>query len=636
MKFLSSAFLVFSLSVFLLPSSSPSIEIGTDFEGGLPPGFVVDGFGLRDVSSCQYGPQEAPSGIMCVGVPETCQPGYPNGNPDDYWDGFFATPEISLGDSFPSLYLRFTHWGDFEGVTDEFDGVIVELENVTQGTTEQIDPDAALELIPTYDAIIGTTNPPLRGLWAYCHDTRGGIFNAMGFPYASFTYLDPFGGSQNSVKRQTHSHSPMQFEWRAVQSVDLIAAGYAVQGDGIKIRWYFASDQLANGAGYFIDDVYISNLPPSDEQAPIIEVASPAPFADVATENVPVPVKAYVDDVGTGVLADSVFLVYRVEDGAETTVPMTSVAADTFTADVEALPYDTDVYYRVVAYDNAFNKGSSPTFTFEVTNAVTYLYDDGIPASVFPTPEIGSGFSNRFYVPADSIFVIHKVLFYMARENGLFDVIVNNGSAPGNPPGSQLARFEDVTNGMFASTFFQYELPDSVGILGPNNYFVGMRHVSEDTLLDPQPLIDGEQDYTGVCYAFFGGQWLEPGAETMIRVKVKKYEIPSGVEGDDTAGGSLPKAYALMQNFPNPFNPVTSIRYDVPEKAGSGVPVVIDIFNIHGQLVRNIVNETKKPGSYTVQWDGRSAQGGPVSSGLYFYRIKAGDFISTKKMVLLK
>jgi hypothetical protein len=632
MKVLSYAFLVFSLSVFL-PSGSFSIELGTDFEGGLPPGFTVDGWGIRDVSTCQYGPQIAPSGTMCVGVPETCLPGYPNGNPDTLWEGFLTTPEFTLGDSFPSVYLRFTHWGDFEGVTDEFDGVIVELINVTQGTTVQIDSLAELHLVPTYDAIIGTTNPALEGLWAYCHDTRGAMFTPLGFPYVSFTYRDPFGG-QNQEKRQTHSYSPMQFEWRAVQSVDLIAAGYAAQGDGIRIRWHFASDQLANGAGYFVDDVYLSSTPPLDEQAPIISLASPAPFADVATDSVPIPVKAYVDDIGSGVLVDSVFLIYTTDlNPSETIVPMTSFAADSFSADVEALPYDTDVNYRIVAYDNLYNKGTSPTFTFEVTDAVTYLYDDGIPASVFPEPEVGSGFANRFSVPSDTVFVIHKIMFYMARENGLFDVVVNSGTSQ---PGGELARFEDVTNGAFASTFFQYELPESVGVQGPMNFWVGMRHVSVDTLLDPQPLIDGIKDVDGVSFAFFAGAWAEiPDGEAMIRVKVKRFTF-SGIEDGDVAGGSLPKAYALSQNFPNPFNPVTSISYDVPEKEGNGVPVVIDIFNIHGQLVKNIVNETKKPGSYTVVWNGRNERGSQVSSGIYFYRIKAGDFNSTKKMLLLK
>ncbi len=633
MKRFLSAFAVLSLSVLFLPGLSHSYEIGTDFEGSLP-GFTLDGWGVRDVTTCEYGPQIATSGTHCVGVPEDCSPGYPNGNPGTHWEGFFSTPEIALNDSFPALYLRFNHWADFEGLTDTFDGVIIEFINVTRGTTVQLDSLAELHLVPTYDAVIGSTNPPLQGLWAYCFDTRGALLTPLGYPYVSFVYQDPFT-MNNEARPPVHTYAPQQFEWRSVQTVDLIAAGYADQGDTIQVQWHFASDQLANGQGYFVDDLYLSNTVPADEQPPLITVVEPAPFDDVAMENVPVPVKAVVTDIASGVLTDSVYLAYTVEDDTlETIVPMVMTTADTFTADVEALPYDTDVFFSVVAYDTVFNKGRTPTRTFEVTDAVTMLYDDGIPASVFPEPEIGSGFANKFSVPADTLFQIHKILFYFAKENGLFDVVVNEG---GSTPGAVVERWDDVENGDIASTFYQFELPDSIAFQGPSSFFVGMRHVSEDTLLDPQPLIDGFKTFNQVSYSFFGGGWAEiTTGEAMIRVKVKKTFF-SGIEGDDVSGGSLPRAFALGQNYPNPFNPQTVIRYDIPERAGEGVGVNIDIFNIHGQLVKSLVDEVKAPGSYTAQWDGRNDRGAAVSSGIYFYRIKAGDeFVSTRKMVLLK
>ncbi len=631
MRTLLSAFLVFSFFLFLLPGGSSAYEIGTNFEGPTP-GFVFDGWGIRDVSTCQWGPQQATSGVKCVGVPEACQSAYPNGNPDTHWEGFFATPEIALDDSFPAMYLRFNHWADWEGVTDTFDGLIVEFINLSRGTTTQIDSAAALELVPTYDAIIGSTNPPLQGLWAYCYDTRGSFLSPLGYPYAVFTYQDP-DGNGNEYRLPRHTHAPQQFEWRAIQTIDLIAAGYADQGDTVQIQWHFVSDQLAGGQGYFMDDLFISNTPPSDQQGPIVDVVSPANFADVPMDSVSVQVKAVITDVASAVLEDSVFLVYTIDEGTEETiVGMTSVGADTFMAEVEPLPYDTDVFYQVMAYDTVFNKTTSPRLTFEVTDAVTIAYDDGIGASVFPVPEIGSGFANKFTVPADTMFTLHKVLFYFAREGGLFDVVVNLGTTQ---PGGEVARYEDVENGTIANTFFQYEVPELLEFQGPTTFWAGMRHVSEDTLLDPQPLLDGFQDFQGVSFRFFGGSWAENTSETMIRVKVKKSYF-SGVEGDDVAGGALPKVFALSQNFPNPFNPQTVITYDVPEKVGSGVNVNIDIFNIHGQRVKNLVNETKEPGSYSAQWDGRNELGAHVSSGIYFYRIKAGEFVSTRKMVLLK
>ncbi|MBN2287879.1 MAG: fibronectin type III domain-containing protein [Candidatus Glassbacteria bacterium] len=99
---------------------------------------------------------------------------------------------------------------------------------------------------------------------------------------------------------------------------------------------------------------------------------------------------------------------------------------------------------------------------------------------------------------------------------------------------------------------------------------------------------------------------------------------------------SLPKAFALGQNFPNPFNPSTTIAFDIPDTREEGVSVELNVYNIRGQLVRSLVNDVKKPGHYAIQWNGLNENGEVVSSGVYFYRIKAGEFTSTRKMVLLK
>ena len=96
----------------------------------------------------------------------------------------------------------------------------------------------------------------------------------------------------------------------------------------------------------------------------------------------------------------------------------------------------------------------------------------------------------------------------------------------------------------------------------------------------------------------------------------------------------LPKAYALSQNYPNPFNPSTTIAFDVPE--GKEVSVRLNVYNMRGQLVRTLVSEVKSEGSYQIQWNGDDNYGRKVSSGVYFYRIVAGEFSQTRKMVILK
>ena len=86
-------------------------------------------------------------------------------------------------------------------------------------------------------------------------------------------------------------------------------------------------------------------------------------------------------------------------------------------------------------------------------------------------------------------------------------------------------------------------------------------------------------------------------------------------------------SFSLSQNYPNPFNPITRIRYKIPERN----IVSLVVYNVLGQKVTTLVDEEKLAGNYELQFDGSS-----LSSGIYFYQLKAGGFVETKKMVLLK
>ena len=100
----------------------------------------------------------------------------------------------------------------------------------------------------------------------------------------------------------------------------------------------------------------------------------------------------------------------------------------------------------------------------------------------------------------------------------------------------------------------------------------------------------------------------------------------------DKDGANIPDVFALHQNYPNPFNPVTTIRYDVPEQAH----VTMEIYNILGQKVAVVVDGIHQPGFHAVRWNGVNMYGKPMSSGMYFYHIQAGDFRSVKKLILVK
>jgi hypothetical protein len=99
---------------------------------------------------------------------------------------------------------------------------------------------------------------------------------------------------------------------------------------------------------------------------------------------------------------------------------------------------------------------------------------------------------------------------------------------------------------------------------------------------------------------------------------------------------SIPQTWQLYQNYPNPFNPSTTIQFDVPEEAGRVPRIAIQIFNILGQKVKTIERGNYDAGRYRIVWDGTNEGGRRVASGVYFYRILAGDFVHTMKMVLIK
>ena len=88
-----------------------------------------------------------------------------------------------------------------------------------------------------------------------------------------------------------------------------------------------------------------------------------------------------------------------------------------------------------------------------------------------------------------------------------------------------------------------------------------------------------------------------------------------------------PADFALMQNYPNPFNPSTKISFTIP----LDTDVNLGIYNVLGELVVNLVSDYLKAGYYEYQFNAAK-----LASGIYIYRIKAGDFISSKKMVLIK
>ena len=96
---------------------------------------------------------------------------------------------------------------------------------------------------------------------------------------------------------------------------------------------------------------------------------------------------------------------------------------------------------------------------------------------------------------------------------------------------------------------------------------------------------------------------------------------------------SVPDAFALNQNYPNPFNPSTQISFDIPEASEL---VTLSVYNILGQNINKLVSGSMNAGRYTQEWDATDELGSPVASGIYFYELRSSNFVSRKKMLLIR
>jgi hypothetical protein len=151
------------------------------------------------------------------------------------------------------------------------------------------------------------------------------------------------------------------------------------------------------------------------------------------------------------------------------------------------------------------------------------------------------------------------------------------------------------------------------------------------------------------------GKSIEPGEGNILSLPVNvapglkgepQVEINEAIMADPGAvvipvgrkGARLPVDFRLAQNYPNPFNPSTTIEFEITadHECELMVKTNLRIYNVLGRSIKTLVNETKTPGIYQVEWDGTDENGDRVSSGVYFYQLKAGDYKETRKMVLMK
>jgi len=235
----------------------------------------------------------------------------------------------------------------------------------------------------------------------------------------------------------------------------------------------------------------------------------------------------------------------------------------------------------------------------------------------------------------------------------LINYLYRGGPAPvhGCTGSGNLAKVVELKQEVVINATYQNGIT-TISIVSPIQLLGLQLELSSPTQAKPLLLTDGRLDLVhgyqdgslriGLL-DLDGGETIPAGKHRLIQLNGKcklisalvcdksctawKVSINNTVEGNN-----VPLSYALHQNYPNPFNPQTVIQYALPRAC----EVQITIYNILGQKVKTLVDGYQDAGYKRVEWDSKSDRGEEIASGIYFYRIKAGDFVDSKEMVMLK
>jgi len=322
--------------------------------------------------------------------------------------------------------------------------------------------------------------------------------------------------------------------------------------------------------------------------------------------------------------------------GAFTYTPVFTEAGKSFTFEIIASDGGLkDTTETVVTVGYAFNKG-------DVNKSGTITAADATPILEYVVGLTTLTDEQKYYANVNGDAVVGAIdaawILYAALHNGTF------------PTAKAIAASGNVEFGSFTSENGAYSLPISLtktsGVLSVYTEINLGNNVEFKSVTSrlPEGWIVSSKFENGVLkVAMAGTEALSEGNYALVNLALIDKEAVTTVEGsaklNDESSSTLvakvreiPSEFALSQNYPNPFNPTTSIKYAISQNAN----VKLVVYNMLGQVVKTLVNQEQEAGYYTIQWNGTNDFGGKVSSGIYIYRIIAGNYISTIKMNLLK
>ncbi|MGI6198854.1 MAG: FlgD immunoglobulin-like domain containing protein, partial [Candidatus Cloacimonadaceae bacterium] len=193
------------------------------------------------------------------------------------------------------------------------------------------------------------------------------------------------------------------------------------------------------------------------------------------------------------------------------------------------------------------------------------------------------------------------------------------------PVGEEACQTLFISNPSTSVLLGHAEVPEPFSLIDDS----GQRHQGMNIVLSPKGFMELNVGFVPLSVGVFNENLTIITDATEPNIVINLSGEGTAVSNDDNVQQVIT---ALKGNFPNPFNPTTNIAYSLKETA----KVKIEIYNLKGQLVKTLVNDTLPKGEHRTTWNGQDQHGNSVSSGIYFYKMQVGDYTSTMKMMLMK
>lgn len=286
-------------------------------------------------------------------------------------------------------------------------------------------------------------------------------------------------------------------------------------------------------------------------------------------------------------------------------------------------------------YANEIQEGQNPRFLFRITNNTANYYDVSLGVK-FTSPD-GAAWDS---ITTDSVgpFNIDGECIWGLRWNQVFAFDEgNNGSGAGSDTAGFLGAGSPTSaSRQLAPNYNDTMMAVTVWLNGTSNHG---KHICVDSAVAQDALWTWKWVERGTfadifpAFESYGGITYEPSGTGADRIGSGYcFMVRDPLVGVDENEGLLPKEFTVSKNYPNPFNPSTTIDYSVPRKS----KVNLSVYNVLGQKVATLVNTEMAAGKYRAVWDGKADNGSTLSSGIYFYKFEADNFVKTSKMVMLK